>query len=397
MNLQLPPERDVPDADGMLARITGSPRPRASRARGWARLAIALVAAVTVLAATQLNNDLTAELPLATPTQSADTSLTPTRPTPTRTARQVAWPAEWTTLLDQHRMADPPIGTTAVAIHEVGLDGALMSVRENSDVDHSSVLEFGSLNRGDTVIVQELGGQTSIGAFDTDGTSYLFMRQGTRPERYLWRPGFIAPQLIDTPAADKPTSSQLQQNGYSVWLAHHGNPGDNAPTDLVITQQGDVLHTMTLPSATSIAARGNIVWVLLADGSLVGLDLTTGNPTPVEEDLPPLTALASDGRTLLTISADGISVAFDSATTIKIDTADSHWQVSGQWASWQAPQRDGGPARHYLMDLRTGAYTEIPAAQSKGGIVGVRNDHLIVADDARRPAVVPLAALGGLG
>lgn len=417
MNRPLPSERDVPHGDEMIAAILAAPvRPR----RRWPLVLIAGIVLVAMIVAGSYASRRMDSVELATPSSAGSTvpgpsssasTMTVPAPSERAVAHEVAWPDEWTALLEQHQMAAPPAGTGFVEIVGVGPDGQVITRRDIVEevgaerVLSRQVLESSGLDRSDTVVIQEwdAGSDWEVGDVVVDGDSLLFTqsRYGVVLGRYQWHPGMSTAELVDEPAQTADTTNswpamahlQGQADGIAVWFNYEDGGYQLVTSDGASFPTGPV---------KSLAVLDTTVWLLLHDGTLDGYDIGAGTQTATPTiDLPPPVWLASDGQTMLYIHETGIErwlnqgpgVTMD-ATSVDILTS-AQWQVSGKWASWC--QNYPNIPTCYLMDLTTGAYTSLPTTTTLAGESGVSNGFLVYQqDDGWSPAVVPLDALGNL-
>lgn len=411
MNLQLPPERQLPNAEETLDAILAVDPPR--RVRAWWLLVVVLAIAVLAASATGwLNRERASSLATPSPTQSTPHgSATPT-PSPSASQRYlpdgfggsagpaclVERPAEWDRLIKQYRMAEPATGTLSVGVLEAGLDGSVVTVRTADD--HSRWLEYWPADGSGPQTVTEIGAQTILTDFDTDGESFLYLATmlGRPTARYLWRPG-TEPVELAAPLL----APHAQQNGRSIWLTTQAQV-----TTLVITGPDGELR-IPVADAIDLATQNEIVWVLFADGTITGFDLTSGEQRAhphtgiltepdFERPARPVESLFSDGRRLGMLRSSFLTVM----TTTKGDhrqlywdaTADdTMWSVSDDFVTWL--EGSWPDAQYRIWDMRTRAVATLPAPGGKSeAITGVRNGHLIVHADPLRPSVIPLAQLG---
>lgn len=422
MNLRLPPERDLPDAEQMLQRIISvtSPRPRR-----WWWLVLLLTIAVLALSATGMLRRQPIQ-GLATPSQSRSAEQTTTSPEPSRTPEStgptgdavegnggtltrgcpVDTPDAWTQLLDEYRMAAPLSAATMVGVLEVGVDGQVVSER-SVDVDERW-LEFGPIDRSSSTTIDRIGAQAIVTNFDTDGDAFLFTSSvGLSAERRLWRPG-SEPVTVDSPrdAALLPYQHlQARHDGMSIWLALEPQ---TRGLWLRISQDSGAVREAELGSieqagVLGLATQGGNVWLSMTDGTMRGFDLESGAPVRFPHDYNPVSsapigAVFSDGVRLGMVRPDGVTVMLSpdgDFHALEIDTTDTRlWSVSRDFVTWQ--QGSGPAAQWWIWDMRTGGLTTFPSAATKLGGSGVRNGYLVVQDDPLRPAVIPLERLGML-
>lgn len=420
MSIPLPPDRPLPGAERMLQQIVDSPAAGRRRGLPWLVIAAAVVLAALLIALPGLLGR--GESPsLATPSASSHQVPTVSSPAPTPSVPEpgtslipgclVERPAAWDALLEQYRMAAPPAGNASVAVLEVGLDGQVLT-EDATEFGDERVLRYSTPDRGSSVEVTTAVAQAVLGDFDTDGTTFLFTRSvlGLVDSRWTWRPG-EQPQLVDQPPdVGAPIDEryefrhlQAQQNGYSIWLAVR----EGSELELVI-RDDQSLNRLPLPgvtpqNVTGLAAQRGTVWISTAGGANQGYDLVSGQAVPLlaglEAGAEPLTGLFSDGFRLGLLTAGSVTIALDdqgNQARLNLDTADTRgWTVSGDFVAWQQGSWPNVATR--VWDTRTGAITELPAAQAK--IVssnGLYNGYLVVHDDPLRPAVLPLDALGTL-
>lgn len=279
-------------------------------------------------------------------------------------------PNQWRPLADQYRMSPGSGDTVSIWIHAIGDGGHLLTERFVT-ADHA-IVEYGLPDGSDTVQVLELATGSTLRSASTDGESFLFINLETpSPQRMVWRPGDAAPQQleqIDSLASPVEVWSQLalqqaQHAGRSIWFT----PDADGNPMLVIQNADGERVTAAAGAARQLAAQGDQVWVLLADGTLQAHDLITGQPTGLTQRFDRVRAIVSDGVTLAVATADRLVILGPdgSESTFAGDALEPNgawlnsfaWQLSDRYLAWN---NNRGAAR--LLDFETGSVTTLPMA-----------------------------------
>lgn len=397
MNLPLPDDRRMPDAELVLERILADAPPKQPRAR-WLLVVVIGVLAVALAIALPRLLDRQRGITLATPSSTAPTAPSSTAvpsaeqvPYPGSLVCRVDRPADWDALLDQYRVAAPPDGTTSVSVVEVSPDGTVLTVRA---VERERWLEYGPTDRSSVQTIMPIGEQAMLADFDTDGQTFVFhLTVSGQPQvSYRWRPGADA-ERMDGPLL----LAQAQYDGETIGLQQV-----DGVTTLIVQPGDEPQRSIPAPGAVDLVAAQGTAWLLVIGGHIAGYDLDTLEQVDTamwDYQLRPASAIFSDGSRLGLVDPDGMRVvrpnpiAFDG---LAMDTAQTGlWLLSGNHASWL--QGVWPDAEFLIWDLRTDTVTALPSPAGKSeGLTGVRNGYLVVHDDPLRPAVLPLSELSML-